>query len=71
MYILGARECKCDIADWAGYIGTTGVHSLASAKTRAPQIWGVNLPAAFVCLESERGVSISDVIRTAHTVWHP
>ena len=51
MYMLGARECKCDIADWAGYIGTTRVHSLASTTMRAPQIWGVNLPAAFVCLE--------------------
>ena len=71
MYILGARECKCDIAHWAGYIGTTRAHSLASMNMRAPQIGGGNLPAAFVCLESERGVSISDLIRTAHTLGRP
>ena len=64
MYILCAKECKCDIADWEGYIGTTRVHSLAGTKMRDRQIWGVNLPSAFVCLESERGVSISDIIRT-------
>ena len=34
MYILCAKECKCDIADWEGYIGTTRVHSLAGMKMR-------------------------------------
>ena len=71
MYILCAKECKCDIADWEGYIGTTRVHSLASMNMRAPQIGGGNLPAAFVCLESERWVSISDIIRTVHTLGRP
>ena len=71
MSILCAKECKCDIADWEGYIGTTRVHSLAGTKMRDRQIWGVNLPSAFVCLESERGVSISDIIRTVHTLGRP
>ena len=48
MYILCAKECKCDIADWEGYIGTTRVHSLAGTKMRDRQIWGVNLPPAYV-----------------------
>ena len=71
MYILCAKECKCDIADWEGYIGTARVHSLAGTKMRDRQIWGVNLSSALVCLESERGVSISDIIRTVHTLGRP
>ena len=40
MYILCAKECKRDIADWdwEGYIGTTRVHSLAGTKMRDRQI---------------------------------
>ena len=64
MYILCAKECKCDIADWEGYIGTTRVHSLAGTKMRDRQSWGVNLPPACVCLESQRGVSISGIMYT-------
>ena len=39
MYILCAKECKCDIADWEGYNGITRVHSLAGTKMRDRQIW--------------------------------
>ena len=71
MYIVCAKECKCDIADWEGYIGTTRVHSLAGTKMRDRQIWGVNLPSAYVCLESEGGVSISGITTTVHTLGRP
>ena len=47
------------------------VHSLAGTKMRDRQIWGVNLPPAFVCLEPERGVSIAGITRTVHTLGRP
>ena len=59
MYILCAKEC--DIADWEGYIGTTRVHSLAGTKMRE----------FTPLLESERGVSISGITRTVHTLGRP
>ena len=37
-------------------------------RTRWQARRGVNLPPAFVCLESKRGVSISDITRTVHTL---
>ena len=56
MYILGARECKCDIAHWAGYIGTTRVHSLASMNMRAPQIGGGEIyPPLLYALSRKEG----------------
>ena len=61
MYILCAKECKCDIADWdwEGYIGTARVHSLAGTKMRDRQISG------------KFTLRISDIIRTVHTLGRP
>ena len=51
---------------WNNPGALVGKHEHACSANR-----GGNLPAAFVCLESERGVSISDLIRTAHTLGRP
>ena len=70
MYILCAKECKCDIADWEGYIGTTRVHSLAGTKVRSANLEGKFAPR-YVCLESEGRVSISGITRAVHTLGRP